>query len=156
MYTKVKVMFGSWRLKSRCVKIHCDRNAATNGCPLFVCVTALHVSLCFSASLAQFIPKSKTVCSCIQLSLWHKAQSKVVLSDMGRVFHIWRVILSENSWMIMLSRALHERMSCTDMSLHKQAERITSLHRFLKQMKKKKHPSIYRPYWEPSPDTAIG
>ncbi len=57
-------------------------------------------------------------------------ESKVVVSDMGRVFHIWRVILNENSRMIMLSRALRERVGCTDLSLYRQAERINSLQRF--------------------------
>lgn len=48
-------------------------------------------------------------------------RAAVVMSDMSRVFHIWRVLLSDKSWMIMLSKALHERVSCT--------HRINSLQR---------------------------
>ncbi len=76
------------------------------------------------------------------LSVALSTESKVVLSDMGREFHIWRVLLNESSWMIMHSRALHERVSRTDLSLYKQAERINSSQRFWNRSNK----PLFKPY----------
>lgn len=83
---------------------------------------------CFSCSVYTEIHNILLLYSALTVAL--STESKVVVSDMGRVFHIWTVILNENSWMIMLSRALWDRVSCADLSLYRQAERINSLQRF--------------------------
>lgn len=66
--------------------------------------------------------------------------------------------LNENSWTIMLSRALCERGSCTDLSLYRQAEWINSLQRFWNWQKQtffSNHTLISRTLCEPSSDTDI-
>lgn len=67
-------------------------------------VTAIHVLQRLSGWVYTEIHNILLLYSALSVAL--RTESKVLVSDMGRVFHIWRVLLNESSWMIMLSRAL--------------------------------------------------
>lgn len=73
-------------------------------------VTAVHVLQRLSGLVYTEIHNILLLYSARSVAL--STESKVVVSDMGRVFHIWRVLLNESSWMIMLSRALWEGEPC--------------------------------------------